>query len=208
MNFFPGVPPLDCECLGGPCDFFSGVPPSATRHVRGGGAGQNSGLGGRSLGRGAAPKILQAPLPPRIFCVQEALQNIFQGFTPLLQGLQEGGALAGMVARVGACWVGAGRRNVSEEFPPGLCVSGRPCNFFPGVPPSAARRARGEGLFWDGCPGGHSLGWFRSRSGSLVPGRKDSSSGEGGVAKFFRGVCPRGDRHPRVPDEIFPGVPP
>ena len=40
--------------------------------------------------------------PPRVVCVQGSLQLFCQGSPPLLQGVQEGGAVMGMLARVGA----------------------------------------------------------------------------------------------------------
>ena len=46
---------------------------------------------------------------PPGFCLSGGTCNFFQGYPPLLRGVQEVGTLVGMVAWVGTCLVGSGR---------------------------------------------------------------------------------------------------
>ena len=98
--------PPDCVGPGRPAKFFPGVPPyAAWRAYVGGGLV-------RLVARLGAPcSDLVARMSTR--CLLEPLRKIRQGSPPLLRGVQEGGALMGLLARVGAhqvplvAWVGA-----------------------------------------------------------------------------------------------------
>ena len=120
---------------GGPQKFCQGFPPLLRDVQEGGWAGHAGGPGGHSLGQGGAQKILLG-VPPLIVCVWGDLQMFFQGFPLLLRGMQERGGLTSLVARAGACWVGAECRTVFEGFLPWIvCVQGALQFFCQGFPP-------------------------------------------------------------------------
>ena len=187
----PGVPPLFCKA----CN-------------RGGGSGQAGGPGGSPLGRGCAKQILLRVLPLYCVCPGGPAKTIPRVPPSDERCEREGGPRrsSGLVGRL----LGWGRvPKYLRGFSPLDCVClGGPAKNIPGIPPSDARGARVGDPGQAGGPCERSLGQVGSRSGSLVPGCKESPSGEGGAAKFLRGFFPLGYRRPQVPAEYFPGVPP
>ena len=87
------------------------------------------------MGQEGAQKILIG-VPTRIVCVWGSLQMFCQECPPLLQGVQERGGLAGLVAQVGAFWVRAEWQNIFEGIPTQIVfVRGGLQMFFQGHPP-------------------------------------------------------------------------
>ena len=184
-NFVRGYPP-DRVCPGGPSKVLPGVPPSAARRARGR-VGWTCWWPGWALtGSGRCAENFARCSPLDCVCLGGPA-NVFPGFPPsATRHAREGGPdqSGGSGGRL-LGWGGV--PNCFRGVPPLDCVCpGGLAIFLPGFPPSAARHARGEDSGRAGGPDGHSLGRVGWRSVSLVPGREESSSGEGGAAKLLR----------------------
>ena len=91
-------------------------------------------------------------------CVRGSPQKKFQGFPHLLRGVQERGGLSGLVAQVGARWVGAECQTIFEGFPPRIVYVQGGLKFFARGPTLCCEACERWGL-WSGWWPGWDLAW-------------------------------------------------